>query len=357
MDKKYMVMFGSVIGFILVVIITVTLLGSCNKKLSNENIEKKMIEAAKKYAEKEKIDAGENVTVTVDTLVKKGYMKKLDELTDDKCDGYVKIYNNNGIMNYLPYLECSKYKTKTIAQKMIDDSLTGDYDDVDGGLYSENGQYIFKGKSPKNYVKVGPKVFIALKIDDEGDLKLLYPETGAQEIVWDNKYNGDTNSRSGENDYETSFIRDYLIENVFKKYNDDNKKHFVAKDVCIGKRDKTDVSLSDASDCSKKLEKQYISLINPSDYALASLDKDCVKLTSGDCYNFNYLKGTLKNTWTMNGVTDNSYQVVKYASGRLKADDVGEYFDYQPVLYISGNEIYDKGNGTKDSPYEFKKLK
>lgn len=357
MNKKYMVMFGTVIGFVLIVLLTVTILSSCNKKLSNESIEKKMVSAAKKYAEKEKVKTGENVTVDIDKLVEKGYMKELSKYTDDKCDGYVKIYNNSGVMNYLPYLECSKYKTKTLGQKMIDDSLTGDYENVNGGLFNENGEYVFKGKSPRNYVKVGSKVFLAFRIDAEGDLKLLYPDSLEQEVVWDNKYNGETKSRTGENDYETSYVKDYLYNYVYKKYSDNVKKHIIPKSICIGKRENSEIVLSNVSDCTNKIDNQYIGLINTSDYALASLDKDCTSVISGDCYNFNYLKGNLKHTWTLNAVKNNTYQTIAYNNGYLRAEDVGELDSVQPVLYISGDEIYDKGNGTKESPYEFKEFK
>ena len=351
MNKKYMIMFGSLIGFILVVLLTVTILSACNRKSSDQSLEGKLVKAAQKYAKKEEIKSGTSVIVDADKLANEGYIKKLSELNDNNCSGYVKIMNNGGVMNYLPYVECDKYKTTTLKQKIVDDQLTTEGD----GLYYSNGEYIFKGKDPKNYVKLGGKLWAVIKIDDEGDLKLLAVDRDDQQVYFDNKYNEDTMSRTGENDYKTSYVRDYIIS-VYKKYKEENRKHMIPKGICIGKHAKTELDKTSALDCSEILEGEYISLINASDYALASLDKDCNNIISGSCSNFNYFSKILGETWTVNAIKDNSYQAIVFVD-RMRAEDTGEWSNVQIVVHVSGNEIYAKGNGTKESPYEFKNIK
>ena len=351
MNKKYLIMFGSLFAFILIVFLTVTILSSCNRKVKDETVEKKLVKAAQKYASKEEIKMGESIIVDADKLASEGYIKKLSELNDNNCSGYVKIMNNGGVLNYLPYIECDKYKTATIRQTVIDDQLTTGED----GLYYENGEYIFKGKEPNNYVKIDGSLWVILKIDKDGDLKLLSVDSGDEEVFWDNKFNDVEELRTGENDYKTSYIREYIIKE-YNSYKDSNKQHIIPKSICIGKRRNEDVDKSSLLDCSEMLDGEYISLINPSDYALASLDKDCSSLVSGNCMNYNYLYNVLDNTWTVNAIKDSTYEAIMYVN-KPRTEPVGEFAAAQVVIYISGDELYAKGDGTPSSPYEYKIIK
>ena len=68
------------------------------------------------------------------------------------------------------------------------------------------------------------------------------------------------------------------------------------QNICIGSRDNNNLSLN--RDCSTVLEKQPISLINITDYAFASLDKECNSIKNRACGNYNYLSGLSLSTWT-----------------------------------------------------------
>ena len=53
------------------------------------------------------------------TLSNDGYMKSIDELTNDNCSGVVYVMNNGGQYNYLPSLNCSNYSTDNIKNRVI----------------------------------------------------------------------------------------------------------------------------------------------------------------------------------------------------------------------------------------------
>ena len=353
MDRKYMIMFGSVIGIIIFMLLSMVILSSCSSKMSYEKLEDKIVKATADYIRTNgKPAVGTTSFVSSEDLINNGYLKSLDKYKNDNCTALVKVMNNNGVINYLPSLTCDNYKTVKLREKILEDNLNVEKN----GLFAIDGEYIFKGKTVNNYVKLGGKLWRILRIDSNGDIKLVSVETDENPISWDNKYNEVTRSKTGENEYETSYVRDQIIAN-YKKYKESNRKHIIPKSLCIGTRAKNEIDKSNLLDCSKKLDDQYVGLINPSDYALASTDKDCTTLKSGSCLNFNYLTNTLKTTWTMNAISENTYQAIAYYNGNLKAEDVSEWLNYNIVIYISGDEVYGDGNGTKDKPYTFKDVK
>lgn len=347
MDRKYLVMGGTIIGVIVVLLLSVLILSSCSSKTSYEKIEKKLIKAAEKYvAEKQEVLEGEKLIITAEQLVNAEYIKPLDEMKEDNCEGTVLVMNNGGVMNYMPNLICANYQTKTLKNAIIDDNLVTSK----AGLYAINGEYIFRGKNVNNYLSFAGKKWRIIKIDSYGNIKMVSIDESEKSVVWDNKFNTETGYSTGENVYETSFIFEYL-NSQYTSYKDSTKKHLIPVNVCIGGRKKTDLVISSQVDCSKTLEKQYVGLINPTDYAQASLDPDCGKINDGSCINFNYMYNTLNGTWTINYITDNSYQAIMYSPGHFSATDTNESSRYYLVVNLSGNELYQKGSGTFDDPY------
>ena len=349
--KKYYVMFGSIIGIILFLLLCMALLSSCSKKGSYDKLEQKLIEGAQKCIANNDITVveGTSTTVTSNQLVSAEYIKSLDKYKDDNCTGYVTIMNNGGVYNYIPNVSCNNYKTITLKEKIVEDNLVAS----DAGLYYENGEYIFKGKNPNNVVKFDGSTWLIIKIDNNGNLKLVSIDSSKQAVAWDNKYNEDTNYTTGENEYETSNIHD-ILTSKYEGYNSDNKKHLVPFSLCIGKRTNDSVAKTAAVDCAEKIDNQYFGLINPSDYANASYDKDCVDIVSGSCINFNYLYNNLSETWTANAIGNDSFEVILYSPGRIRRVDARESHYYNIVIYISGDEKYISGNGTAADPYVIK---
>ena len=257
--------------------------------------------------------------------------------------------NNGGSYNYLPNITCNNYKTVTLKEKIVEDNLTTS----ESGLYYEDGEYIFKGKTPNNYLKFDGSIWLIIKIDANGNLKLVSVDQSKQTASWDNKFNEETNKTSGENDYATSNIRD-ILDKTYSKYKSGNKKHLIPFSACIGKRASDSIDKTSLVDCSTKLDNQYLGLLSPSDYALASYDSDCTDVISGSCINFNYLYLKLSETWMMNAIADNSYEVILYSPGRIKKAEAREGHFYNTVIYLSGSEKYTDGDGTEDDPYIIK---
>ena len=350
MDRKYYVMGGSIIGVIFVLLISVLLLSSCNKKYSYSKIEDKLIKAAQKAVDNGDITVMENseYLVTSDQLVQAGYIKSLDKLRNDNCSATVKIVNNSGTFNYLPNLTCANYSTTTLKQKIIDDNLTVSED----GLYSDNGEYIFKGKYPNNHLKFAGEDWLILRIDYSG-IRLINSKAADQIAQWDTKFNEKTNGMDGENEYETSAIHTLLVDR-YNAFPDKLKKHIIPVSICIGARGPEDLSKGTSSDCSKRMDNQFLSLMNMSDYAMASYDKDCTDMLAGSCMNYNFFPLYIEESWTLNTLNDSSYEVILYQQTRMTAEIANNAHKYHDVLYISGDEVYVDGDGSEDNPYIIK---
>lgn len=364
MDKKFLIIAGLILFLPIVFIIFLVIIQGCDGgKTTHENYENKMITAAGKYLKSEKkepITEGEVVKVKLSKLIDSGYIKSTEKALDDEsCDGSVVVRrngasvdsNNGGYLNYTVSLECDKYKTVTLNSKIEENVVT-----EGSGLYETSEGYIFKGNKVNNYINFYGVNYRIMSIDNSGILKLIKSEPEIISRIWDNKYNIEADHSYGKNLYKDSSILTYLLNdyNNVKKFSVDAKKHMVAYDACVGKRPIGDNSINRATDCSEKLENQFISLLNVSDYAMASSDENCTTVSAKSCNNYNYLSGVASSGWTMNVVSDNTYDVYYIANGIAEAQTANSYSEYNLVIYMDGNEKYIEGAGTETSPYIIK---
>jgi len=351
--KKKLIRNLIIIGgiFVLIFIILILFQGCGNKKVSYEKIEDKLKLATEKYLTKTNLFPsveGEYVTISSDVLISNGYLKKFESMTSDKnCFGQVLVQNNSKKYNYIVYLTCDNYKTKTIK-----DEITSKVVDNGDGVYNINNEYIYRGEYVDNYIKLSDKTYRIIKITDDGYLKLISESAEENDYVWDNRYDISTDSYDGINNYEKSRLRENILK-IFEKSKtiDHIKDKIVTRPICVGKRDKTDLSFNNFSECELKLEGDYLSLIGANDVALASIDKNCTNIKDKSCANYNYFKRFFTNSWTTIGVT-NTTSKVYYVSGifmneKTCADEGKVYI----VIYINGNEKLKSGNGSKDKPY------
>ena len=361
MDKKFLIMAGIIICLPLFLIIFLAIIQGCgNNKITHEKYEEKMISALQNYAkdtDKLPKDEGETLTVELSTLVNKEYIKSTEDLLDDTtCEGSVSVRrngasietNNGGFLSYTVDLNCKAYSTVHLADKITEEIVTeGD------GLYKENESYIFKGKKVNNYITFFGHNYRIMSIDKDGILKLVKIEPEMPERIWDNKFNIETNRATGKNIYKDSVMVDYLLNDYSntKKISTKAKEYVVAYDVCVGKRNSTNLAIDSTLDCSEKLEKQLVSLINVSDYAKASLDPDCSGLRSPSCNNYNYLYGIVSSSWTLNATLDNTYEVILLSDGMMELINANTYNAYNLVIYIDGNHLYKTGTGSSNDPY------
>lgn len=353
-DKRFLVIVGAIFGvLILVVVIAVVMKAVSGKNLSYEKIETKLVEAAQDYIADGEVDApaeGTSIVITDKELSKAEYIKELSEYTDDTCTGTVTVMNNGGLALYIPDLQCKKYMTQHLATKVIDDQLVTE-PIVDGtyqfGLYQVEDEYIFKGKDVNNYVLFGGVTWRIIKIDSNGNLRLIKSTPEEDKIPWDEKYNEEIGKSYGINDYANSYLLETLNRD-YKGFNEKNKKHLIPHDVCMGSRGQMDTEISYDFDCSKILEKQYISTLTTLDVPMASLDPGCTTVTNGSCTNYNYMVGI--SAWTLNSYADNTYEAFAVGGivGKRRASKLSNYYW---VIYVSGQEPYTSGSGTAEDPY------
>ncbi len=354
-DKKYLIIAGVIVGLIVFVILLMVVLKLLSGPGKNyTRLESKIVSAAQDYFKENPELIPEEDTSTVldsETLISAGNLKELEKLIDDSCTASVRVMNNGGKALYLPDVQCTEYKTTHLKEKLIDDQLVVNSEDpYMSGLYEDNGEYIFKGKNVNNYVSFGGLTWRILKIDENGNLRLIKNNAEKSKRLWDNKYNVSVKKNYGINDYKNSFLLEYLNES-YEKVNDNNKVHLIPHDVCVGKRATNDMSISYSVDCSEKLENQYISIINTLDYPMASLDENCKEVGAGSCSNYNYLKDVISTSWTSTGVSDNSYEVFYISSGYVSYLNSNKNNNYSWIVYLSGEELYRSGNGAEEEPY------
>ena len=361
LDRKFLIFAACIILLPIVLIIFLAIIRGCSSGRSTyDSYEQKMIKAAEKYFNKNlPVEEADMLKVELDTLVEQGYIRSTQKALKDSCTGDVTVRRNGssidtnqgGFLNYTVTLNCDNYKTTHLVDKITSEVVT-----TESGLYKIGEDYIFKGNKVKNYINFFGQNYRIMSIDKDNIIKLIKSEPEPTSRIWDNKYNIDANATYGKTIYKDSIILSYLTEDYKngKKISKNARAHVVAQDVCIGKRNANDYTISKNIDCSEILENQVISLINVSDYAMASADPDCKYTNSKSCRNYNYLANIASSTWTLNTVKDNTYQVLFIADGIQYVQNANSYNGYNIVIYIDGNELYMGGTGTSADPYIIK---
>ena len=343
-----------IVGIFILVAIILMLYQGCsnNKKLSYSEIENKLKTASEKYFKKLNllpINEGDTAIVGSEVLISNKYLKKMEDMTDDKnCFGRVTVQKNNDQYNYIPYLKCDNYETKTFLTDISSKVVT----EADG-IYAIDNEYVFRGEKVDNYLKFEDKIWRIIKITDDGYLELIQELDESNEYVWDNRYNVDTKDNDGIHNYEKSRIKEKLLA-LYQKdkfISASGKKKIVAKSICVGKRDKNNLSFNTNEECSEKLDGQYMDLINPVDIARASIDKNCNSLNNRSCSNYNYFRNFFRGSWTAIGLKGTTYKIYYTVGSSLISYAASESKNVHPIIYISANERIKSGDGSKNSPY------
>lgn len=361
-DKKILIMFCCILVLPIVLILILAFAQGCQRTITYEKYEDKMVSAAKEYFEENNnlpTEESQIKTVKLSKLVKNEYIDTTEELLEDNsCSGTVTVRlngsqieeNKGGFYNYIPSLVCDDYSSKTLKNEV----LKGLTETKDGLYKNEDGSYIFKGKNVDNYVNFYGNIYRIISIDSKGIVKLVSVESDTNNIYWDMKYNTEIKDVKGKNIYEDSNILEKLNKSYFneKRVSKGAKEKLVSYDVCIGKRAINDIALYSESDCSVVLENQIISLMNITDFALASLESECDSIISKSCKNYNYFHKMNLSTWTLNAVLDNTYEVYYLSSGVIYHQEASNNEFYNTVVYIDSNEFVIEGKGTENNPYK-----
>ena len=354
LDSKFLITCGVIVSLPILFIIIMLIVRGCSGGKTYTKYQDMMVKRSKTYAKKHKMypKKGRTTIIKLEDLVEDGMKTTEKFLKDDTCSGSVIIKNNSTSEGkhyaYVPYLECDDYKTEYLKDYLVKDVV-----DKGSGLYKIGDEYIFKGNKANNYLSLYGTMYRIIKINEDGNLKLIKIKPQDISTNWDSKFNISNNGYTGISNYRDSVVIDRLL---FDYKNDRTMKgnikdRIIPHTVCIGKRSKEDLSIGITTECSDKLEDQLISLPSITDYLLASYDPNCKQLGDLSCTNFNYMTEFIDDTWTLDTVSEDDSLVYKLNSIGPELDVANRYQKYNWVVYIDGEELYDSGTGTEKDPY------
>ena len=130
----------------------------------------------------------------------------------------------------------------------------------------------------------------------------------------------------------------------------------VPMDICIGKRSHTEMINDGSIECSFVLEEpQFVSLLQINDYINASNDHRCNTVEDLACGNYNYLVNKNGKWWTLtaDGTKGTKVYSVNY-NGNIVSDYASSKKFIRYMIAVDGNNLYQEGNGTSNSPYMMK---
>ncbi len=349
--KKLGIILGIIIGAFLVIIIFKLIFGG---RISYSQIENKMIQSAKKYYNDnpEKLPSVDKsiVTINASQLTEEKYLKELNKLTKDRsatCTGQVDVINNNGYYLYSPTLNCGKaYQTKKLKDVLMKDVVTSS-----NGLYNYGDYYIYRGEYVNNHVRFAGKDWVILRINNDGTIRMI-ELTERENVVWDDRYNSESESNDGINDYSVSRIKDTMNEiyNDKKEFSSTDKSYISTQNLCIGKRSNQNTTGFDGTiECSNTISSQPLGLIQANELSLVSLDSKCSNINDLECTNYNYLSN-LEEYWTLTANSDNTYEVFVNSGVTFSSEASSEAIP-RVVVQIDSHANYLSGTGTESDPY------
>lgn len=110
--KKLTIVWGMVIVILFVVL---TFFGFLYKNKSNvyKELENKLVEAEKKYADAHFAypEKGKVLKTEATTLIEESFLDNL-EVENEECTGYATVTHNKTVYEYKGYVKCDNYTTK-----------------------------------------------------------------------------------------------------------------------------------------------------------------------------------------------------------------------------------------------------
>ncbi len=108
----YIVLWGIVV---VAIISLLTVFGFLYKSKTKvyKDLEEKLVEAEKKYADAKFLypKNGENVYTSADKLIAEKYLDNIN-IKNDKCSGYAQVLLDGTVYKYKAFIKCDKYTTK-----------------------------------------------------------------------------------------------------------------------------------------------------------------------------------------------------------------------------------------------------
>ena len=376
MDNKKLIIIGSsVIGVIVLLLIILWLVSIFGgKKLTYEQVEEKIVNAAEKYYKDNPtmLPASDgDYSLSYQTLVDAGYIKPLSELLKDgdKCSAEVTVNAQNSAYSYIAFLNCpGNYETKELRSVLTNSVVTSGE-----GLYNNNGTYYYKGENINNYIIIGMSgnekkeksvTGRIMSIESDGTIKVKLDTKTENTYVWDDRYNETKLGNDGYNIFEKSRIKDTLKALETENKDDSDtlilsnkvKSKLVSKKLCIGIRTENDTSKDGSTECSVLSTDTYLfSLMTPYEYMRASMDENCKTLNDLSCSNYNYLaKYSQGSEWLLTATNQNNYKAYAFTGTALNLSKASNSKRLRFIVSLNKHTFYKSGTGTSTDPYIIK---
>ena len=361
---KFMVIFMALFFGLLIILWFVSLLTP--KKYTYEQVEEILEKAAISYfvdyPESLPKSEGNGVEVDYTNLVAAGKMKDLSEYVgeDKVCSATVQVQKSGEDFLYTPYLNCGEdYKTMELKEAIKSQGMAsqGQY-----GLYTMNGELVYRGENVNNYVELDQGLWRIVKVTSRGNVVLVKDEAVGIPVPFDDRYNQEREWSSGINAFGASRLKD-AIENMYQNPNKDLNELFLSKkdktrlvtyNLCIGKRAEGDTGNNNIAECKATQANTKVGLLTVSDYMRASIDSNCTSTISKACSNYNYLKASF-SWWLVtadSSSTSDAYAVSNI--GNVEKKTTTTYNNVRPVIYLNERTMYRSGDGTKTKPIKLK---
>lgn len=350
--KKLLIIAGALVGLVVLIIIILLVFHALTKKsMTYAKLEEEVVTATKKYYNDNKTllpTDGNQVSITDTALTTAGYLKSMSDLTKSlkvACTAKVYVTNNSNKYRYTPILDCGeKYSTKTLTGYIQSKGTvtTGD------GLYQLNGELVFRGEKPNNYIKLSGKMYRIVKIVDNKAL-LIYDEK-TETFVWDNRYNIERQFNDGINDYEVSRI--YETVTSFDQIKEEDQNLLAKQTLYIGKRGIDDLYNDGSIEKANIIQNQKYGLLPLYDYINASIDENCISAKTRSCSNYNYLNKYNHSWWTITADINSTYKVYRVAdNGSINLISASTNGYLRPTVLLESDVLYASGDGSFEKPY------
>lgn len=357
--KKIIIAMLIIIG-IFIFLIMVVACSSNGRTYTYDEVELLLVKNVKrKYENTDKLPSLNNkLEVGINELINDGIMKNLNEYTNttDSCSAKVTIYNNNGYYLYVPNINCaSNYKTNTLYEQLLDDSLVSS----GNGLYALGNGFAFKGDNVNNYVKINNYLYRVISINENNQIKLIDTKKKEQ-LAWDDRFNVDKNSYVGINNYYSNNLNSRIKDSLESLYKDDSiytdidRAYFIPSQFCMGKRSINEFDNTGNIECLEYTPQFPLGLLSLYEYFVASLDTNCNSIESSSCSNYNYFSDNSNYLWTMTADKDTSYKVYKVTGGIVSLSNASNQSALKVVVNINGDNVISDGDGSLNNPYIIK---
>ncbi len=359
LKKGVFILGGIIIGIIVIFILFMLIVG---RKISYSQLEKKLVNATEQYL-MDNMDyrpsaTNPEITVDANTLVTAKYIKELSKYVKDTCSATINVKYATEGLEYQAFLKCNNFQTKTLNTVLKENNTKLSQTGV--GLYNLNNYNVFRGQDPNNYVSFANMMWRIVKFNDDYVFLIIdHKNTKLSQIfhdikyrgVWDDRYNTESESKKGINNFILSIAFDRLKQ-MYDGTLVDYQDYLTSFDLCVGKRDENDENKAGSQECSELISNQYYGLLPVYDYLNASLSNVCFNTLNPECQNYNYLNNDGDSWWTMTPNSKNTYSAYYVtASGKMDSASTNESRVYRIVIALKGNVLYDSGKGTLEEPY------